>query len=164
MLGRVQAAALCVVLAVGLAPQAARGDPALTYLESLKGSSERYKAPSELDERYTVALYVNAAGSGPWRQRMWVLHRDAIGGPWRLAMWDKEHWRKAKLPEGAAPSYSWPVSTGRYYRGDPFSGRHRPASLRSMSANGATAAAPPAPAWCTPCISTFITTTAAARA
>ena len=23
---------------------------------------------------------------------------------------------------GEAPSYSWPVSTGRYYRGDPFSG------------------------------------------
>ena len=112
MLGRVQASALFVVLAVGLAPQAARGDPALTYLESLKGSSERYKAPSELDGRYTVALYVNAAGSGPWRQRMWVLHRDAIGGSWRLAMWDEEHWRKAKLPAGEAPSYSWPVSTG----------------------------------------------------
>ena len=122
MLGRVQVSALFVVLAVGLAPQAARGDPALTYLESLKGSSERYKAPSELDGRYTVALYVNAAGSGPWRQRMWVLHRDAIGGSWRLAMWDEEHWRKAKLPAGEAPSYSWPVSTGRYYRGDPFSG------------------------------------------
>jgi hypothetical protein len=122
MLGRVQASALLVVLAVGLAPQAARGDPALTYLESLKGSSERYQAPSELDGRYTVAIYVNAAGSGPWRQRMWVLHRDAIGGSWRLAMWDEEHWRKAKLPEGEAPAYSWPVSTGRYYRGDPFSG------------------------------------------
>ena len=64
MLGRVQASALFVVLAVGIAPQAARGDPALDYLESLKGSSERYKAPSELDGRYTVALYVNAAGSG----------------------------------------------------------------------------------------------------
>jgi hypothetical protein len=122
MLGRVQASALCVVLALGLAPQAARGDPALTYLESLKGSSERYKAPSELDGRYTVALYVNAAGSGPWRQRMWVLHRDAVGGSWRLAMWDEAHWKKAKLPNGETPSYSWPVSTGRYYRGDPFSG------------------------------------------
>jgi hypothetical protein len=122
MLGRVQVSALFVVLAVGLSPHAARGNPALTYLESLKGSSERYKAPSELDGRYTVALYVNAAGSGPWRQRMWVLHRDAIGGSWRLAMWDEEHWRKAKLPDGEAPSYSWPVSTGRYYRGDPFSG------------------------------------------
>ena len=122
MLGRVQASALCVVLALGLAPQAARGDPALTYLESLKGSSERYRAPSELDGRYTVALYVNAAGSGPWRQRMWVLQREAVGAPWRLAMWDEAHWKKAKLPEGETPSYSWPVSTGRYYRGDPFSG------------------------------------------
>lgn len=122
MLGRMQASALCVVLALGVAPQTARGEPALDYLESLKGSSERYKAPSELDARYTIALYVNAAGSGPWRQRMWVLQRDAIGAPWRLGMWDEEHWRKAKLPAGETPSYSWPVSTGRYYRGDPFSG------------------------------------------
>ena len=122
MLGRVQVSALFVVLAVGLAPQAARGDPALTYLESLKGSSDRYRAPSELDGRYTVALYVNAATSGPWRQRMWVLQREAVGAPWRLAMWDEAHWKKAKLAEGEAPSYSWPVSTGRYYRGDPFSG------------------------------------------
>ncbi len=122
MLGRAHAFALIAVLALGFAAQAARADPALTYLESLKGSSERYKAPSELDGRYTVALYVNTADSGPWRQRMWVLHRDAIGGSWRLAMWDEEHWRKADLTAGEAPSYSWPVSTGRYYRGDPFSG------------------------------------------
>ncbi len=122
MLGRAHAFALIAVLALGFASQAARADPALTYLESLKGSSERYKAPSELDGRYTVALYVNTADSGPWRQRMWVLHRDAIGGSWRLAMWDEEHWRKADLAAGEAPSYSWPVSTGRYYRGDPFSG------------------------------------------
>jgi hypothetical protein len=53
---------------------------------------------------------------------MWVLQRDAIGGPWRLAMWDEAHWRKADRGESEAPSYSWPVSTGRYYRGDPFSG------------------------------------------
>src|SRR4029078_9665632 len=80
MLGRAHAFALIAVLALGFASQAARADPALTYLESLKGSSDRYKAPSELDGRYTVALYVNTADSGPWRQRMWVLHRDAIGG------------------------------------------------------------------------------------
>lgn len=122
MLGRAHALVLIAVLAVGLASEAARSDPALTYLESLKGSNERYKAPSELDGRYTVALYVNTADSGPWRQRMWVLHRDAIGGSWGLAMWDEEHWRKADLATGEAPSYSWPVSTGRYYRGDPFSG------------------------------------------
>ncbi|KAB2940948.1 MAG: L,D-transpeptidase [Hyphomicrobium sp.] len=122
MLPRVQALAFIAVLVLGLASGAARSDPALDYLESLKGSSERYKAPSELDHRYTVALYVNAAGAGPWRQRMWVLQRDGIGAPWRLAMWDAAHWKKAKLAEGETPSYSWPVSTGRYYRGDPFSG------------------------------------------
>jgi hypothetical protein len=121
MLPRLQASAFIAVLTLGLASGAARSDPALDYLESLKGS-ERYKAPSELDGRYTVALYVNAATSGPWRQKMWVLQRDAIGAPWRLAMWDAAHWKKAKLAEGETPSYSWPVSTGRYYRGDPFSG------------------------------------------
>ena len=122
MLGGVQRLRIAAVLALALFSGAACADPALSYLESLKGSSERYKAPSELDGRYTVALYVNAAGSGPWRQRMWVLHRDAVGGAWRLAMWDEEHWKKQKLAPGEVPSYSWPVSTGRYYRGDPFSG------------------------------------------
>ncbi len=95
---------------------------ALAYLEGLKGSDERYKAPSELDPRYTIALYVNAATRGPWRQRMWVLQRDGIGGAWRLTMWDERHWRKSKLADGEAPAYSWPVSTGRGYRGDRFSG------------------------------------------
>ena len=122
MLGGVLRSWIAAALALALFSGAACADPALSYLESLKGSSERYKAPSELDGRYTVALYVNAAGSGPWRQRMWVLHRDAVGGAWRLAMWDEEHWKKQKLAPGEVPSYSWPVSTGRYYRGDPFSG------------------------------------------
>ena len=99
-----------------------RAEGALAYLESLKGSNERYKAPSELDPRYTIALYVNAATKGPWRQRMWVLQRDEIGGPWRLSMWDKRHWRNAGLGDGEVPNYSWPVSTGRYYRGNKFSG------------------------------------------
>ncbi len=121
MLPRLQAWALAV-LSLGFAAGAAHSDPALDYLESLKGSNERYKAPSELDPRYTVALYVNAAGSGAWRQRMWVLQREAIGAPWRLAMWDAAHWKKAKLAAGETPAYSWPVSTGRHYRGDPFSG------------------------------------------
>jgi hypothetical protein len=114
--------AFVAVLALVLFSGAAAADPALDYLESLKGSNERYKAPSELDARYTFALYVNAAGSGPNRQRMWVLVRDGIGMPWRLGMWDAAHWKKAKLAEGETPPYSWPVSTGRYYRGDPFSG------------------------------------------
>jgi len=122
MLGRLHASALVAMFILGFAPEARCAEGALAYLENLKGSNERYKAPSELDGRYTVALYVNAATSGPWRQRMWVLQRDEIDAPWRLAMWDEAHWRKADLAEGEAPSYSWPVSTGRYYRGDPFSG------------------------------------------
>jgi hypothetical protein len=122
MLGRTQLVARIATLSLGLVCGAAHADPALDYLESLKGSSERYKAPSELDARYTVALYANVATSGPWRQRMWVLQRDAIGGPWRLAMWDAGHWKQKKLADGEAPAYSWPISSGRYYRGDPFSG------------------------------------------
>ena len=113
---------VAVVLLAVLSAPGARAEGALAYLESLKGSNERYKAPSELDPRYTIALYVNAATKGPWRQRMWVLQRDEIGGPWRLGLWDKRHWRKAKLGEAETPAYSWPVSTGRYYRGDRFSG------------------------------------------
>jgi len=126
--GRVLCAALVTAVA-SLSAQAkdariedASTKDALAYLEGLKRSNERYKAPSELDPRYTIALYVNAATRGPWRQRMWVLQRYGIGGAWRLAMWDKRHWRKAKLRSGEAPDYSWPVSTGRYYRGDRFSG------------------------------------------
>lgn len=111
-------AALVLLFAAGTV----RAEGPIAYLESLKGSDERYKAPSELDPRYTVALYVNAATTGPNRQRMWVLHRDGIGGEWRLAMWDERHWRKAALGDGEVPAYSWPVSTGRYYRGDKFSG------------------------------------------
>jgi lipoprotein-anchoring transpeptidase ErfK/SrfK len=115
---------LCFIaaLAMALAATAARAEDALSYLEGLKGSDPQYRAPSELDPRFTIALYVNTATSGPARQRMWVLQRDAIGGAWRLAMWDEAHWRKAALGEGAVPAYSWPVSTGRYYRGDRFSG------------------------------------------
>lgn len=111
-----------VLMLLVVACPGARAEEALSYLESLKGSDERYRAPSELDPRYTLALYVNTATQGPRRQRMWVLQREVIGGPWRLAMWDEAYWRKADLDEGEAPSYSWPVSTGRYYRGDRFSG------------------------------------------
>jgi L,D-transpeptidase catalytic domain len=122
MLDRAGKWLLFVALLLCGAAGSARAEGALAYLESLKGSVERYKAPSELDPRYTIALYVNAATQGPNRQRMWVLQRDRIGGEWRLAMWDERHWRKAALGEGEVPEYSWPVSTGRYYRGDRFSG------------------------------------------
>lgn len=121
MFDRVKIALLAVAMIIATGA-GARAEGALAYLESLKGSSERYKAPSELDPRYTMALYVNAATKGPWRQRMWVLQRSEIGGPWRLAMWDERHWSKAGLGEGEMPNYSWPVSTGRYYRGNKFSG------------------------------------------
>jgi hypothetical protein len=102
-------------------PAVARAD-GVAYLEGLKGKPPSYLAPSDIDPRYTIALYVNASGKGPNRQRMWVLHRDTIGGAWRLAMWDKAYWQKAKLADTETPGYSWPVSTGRAYPGDRKSG------------------------------------------
>ncbi|MEO0618616.1 MAG: L,D-transpeptidase, partial [Pseudomonadota bacterium] len=97
------------------------GTPALRYLEGLKGK-ERFKAPSELDPRFTMALYVNTAARGPHAQRMWMMQRDALGGAWSLAMWDDGYWRRRGLPNAMTPPYSWPVSTGRHYRGDRKSG------------------------------------------
>lgn len=102
---------------------------AVTYLESIKGQPKPYLAPSEIDSRFTTAIYVNVATRGPSRQRMWVLHRDAIGGAWRLGMWDKRHWaRKARRAKNKSlePTYSWPISSGRYYRGDRRSGPTAP--------------------------------------
>ena len=105
----------------------AHAGSALDYLESLKGKADRYLAPSQIDPRYTMALYVNASKSGPNRQRMWVLQRDKVGGPWRLGMWDKAYWKKRgakahNVKPGAEPPFSWLVSTGRKYRGDRRSG------------------------------------------
>ena len=100
----------------------ARAADALGYLEGLKGKPQPLHAPSEIDPRYTTALYVNTSGSGPNKQRMWVLNRDSIGGPWRLALWDKDYWKKAKLGDGEIPTFSWLVSTGRSYPGDHKSG------------------------------------------
>ena len=111
--------AILLVLPVALAAGSASAADALNYLESLKGSDERYKAPSELDDRFIIALYVNAATEGPQRQRMWVLQRDRIGGPWRLALWDTEQWNDDEL---GVPPYSWLVSTGRHYPGQRNSG------------------------------------------
>ncbi len=109
-------AALC------MSTVAARAADAVGYLESLRGKATPFLAPSDIDPRYTTALYVNTSGSGPNKQRMWVLHRDAIGGAWRLAMWDKDYWKKAKLGDGEVPAFSWLVSTGRGYPGDRKSG------------------------------------------
>lgn len=95
--------------------------PAVAFLESIKPTRTPYIAPSDIDERFTTALYVNVATSGPHRQRMWVLHRDGPDKTWRLGMWDENHWkreaRRAKSPE-LTPTYSWPISSGRYYPGN----------------------------------------------
>lgn len=95
---------------------------ALSYLEGLKGKPQPYLTPSEIDPRFTIALYVNVPTSGPNKQRMWILHRDKVGGDWRLAMWDKDYWKRQKLAEGIEPAFSWPISSGRAYKGDRKSG------------------------------------------
>lgn len=97
------------------------GTPGLEYLEQLRGK-KAFKAPSELDPRFTMALYVNTKGRGPQAQRMWMLQRDSIGGSWRMGMWDQGYWRRKGLPSAVTPPYSWLVSTGRHYRGDKKSG------------------------------------------
>lgn len=104
---------------------AAGSGPAVAYLESVKGEANPYLAPSEIDPRFTTAIYVNVATRGKHRQRMWVLHRDKLGGPWRLGLWDKRYWsRKAKRAKNPdlEPMFSWLISSGRYYRGDRRSG------------------------------------------
>ena len=118
----------CVML-IGTMSTARAGDSrALNYLEGLKGKTDRYMAPSEIDPRYTIALYANAVTNGANRQRMWVLERDGIGGPWRLSLWDKHFWKKKSkqkkygLKEGETPPFSWLISTGRYYPGNRFAG------------------------------------------
>ncbi|MEM7776822.1 MAG: L,D-transpeptidase [Pseudomonadota bacterium] len=99
----------------------AYGQPALSYLESLAGK-RNYLAPSQLDPRFTTALYVNAAARGSRAQRMFVLHRSNVGEPWRLGMWDRTYWSRKRLPKSVPPPYSWKVSTGRHYLGDQRSG------------------------------------------
>jgi hypothetical protein len=88
----------------------------------LKGRPQTYLAPSEIDPRFTLALYVNVATTGANKQRMWVLARDTVGGAWRLAKWDEDYWRKEKLAQGAEPPFSWLISSGRVYKGDRKSG------------------------------------------
>ncbi|MEL6288025.1 MAG: L,D-transpeptidase [Pseudomonadota bacterium] len=97
------------------------GTPALDYLEGLKGK-RGFKAPSELDPRFTLAFFVNTKARGPQAQRMWILQRDTLGGEWRMGLWDERLWRRRGLPRGITPPYSWPVSTGRKYPGDRKSG------------------------------------------
>ncbi len=101
---------------------------ALSYLESLKGKAGDYLAPSQIDQRYNLALYVNAKASGPNAQRMWVLQRDQTTGRFKLALWDDKWWKskkartKYKVAEGDEPPFSWLVSIGKKWRGDNRSG------------------------------------------
>jgi L,D-transpeptidase catalytic domain len=111
--------------AVTLKPAATSTDPAVALLNRFNPDKTPYIAPDEIDARFTTALYVNVATRGAHRQRMWVLHRDTLGGPWRLGLKDNQYWkRKAKRAkvEALTPTYSWPISSGRYYRGDRRSG------------------------------------------
>lgn len=113
------------LVGLSIATTGARADEAVTFLNSIKGQADPYLAPRDIDPRFTTAVYVNVANRGPSRQRMWVLQRDQLGGAWRLGLWDKRHWkrkaRRAKVKH-LTPRYSWPISSGRYYRGDRKSG------------------------------------------
>lgn len=101
---------------------------ALEYLERTEGKSKRYLAPSEIDERFNIAIYVNANRKGSNAQRLWVLQRDVEHGKFKLAMWDERWWKskparkKYKIKPGQTPPFSWLVSTGRKWRGDKRSG------------------------------------------
>ncbi|MDF0603271.1 L,D-transpeptidase [Psychromarinibacter sp. C21-152] len=93
----------------------------IDYLEALGqpgALSEQvaYLPPSAIDPAYSHVIYINAALSGDGAQKMWILER--ANGGWALALWDQDYWDG----KGEVPSYSWPVSTGRYYRGNNRSG------------------------------------------
>lgn len=120
--------ALPVAAETVVKPEAAAQSAALTYLEGLDGKPKYYVAPSKLDGRFNLALYVNAKGRGPNAQRMWVLQRDPVDGKMKLAMWDKKWWaskrvqRKYNLKPGEEPPFSWLVSTGYRWPGNRKSG------------------------------------------
>lgn len=91
------------------------------YLEGLAAPGSlpdgmAYLAPSQLDPSYTHAFYVNTATRSDAGQKMWVLERQGAG--WGLALWDEAYW----ADRAGAPTYSWPVSTGRHYTGNRRSG------------------------------------------
>ncbi|MEM7441434.1 MAG: L,D-transpeptidase [Pseudomonadota bacterium] len=119
----------------------------ISYLEGLVepgalNKKVQYIPPSQIDASYSHVIYVNTSTSGGGGQKMWVLERDLPGdtktaaleldddvlasskapGPWRLALHDPDFWAKQDLAEGEMPAYSWPVSTGRHYKGDRRSG------------------------------------------
>ena len=113
---------LAFATSLSVCASATWADEATDYLNSIKASTTPYIAPDDIDPRFTTVLYVNVATSGPHRQRMWILHRDELGGPWHLGLWDKRHWKRKARKGAVTPSYSWPISSGRHYRGDRKSG------------------------------------------
>jgi lipoprotein-anchoring transpeptidase ErfK/SrfK len=92
----------------------------IDYLEGLAqpgalNPKVAFLAPSQIDPAYTHVIYVNTATRSEGGQKMWVLERARAG--WQLALWDAGYWQ-----DKGAPAYSWPVSTGRKYKGDNRSG------------------------------------------
>jgi len=71
--------------------------------------------PSKIDPAYSHVVYVNAATKSPGGQKMWVIERNVTG--WQLALSDPDYWA-----DKGAPTYSWPVSTGRHYPGEKRAG------------------------------------------
>lgn len=97
--------------------------PAPAYLSELARpgalpAGMAYLAPAAVHPAYLVAVYVNTAPAGANGQRMWVLSRGGPDAPWTLALQDAAHFAGREGPA----DYSWPVSTGRKYRGDARSG------------------------------------------
>ncbi len=97
-------------------------NPALYYLEKVGRTRKYYVRPSDIDPRFTIALYVNVANRGPMAQRMWVLQRDELGADWKLGLWDERYWKPRLAGTDARPSFSWKISSGRKYPGDDRSG------------------------------------------
>jgi len=118
-------AVLSGLAAVGLSRPAWAIDTAedvgLGYLEQLARPGAlnpkiAFIPPSQIDPAYSHVIYVNTALRGAGAQKMWVIERDGAG--WKLALWDQDYWDG----KGTPPAYSWPVSTGRHYKGNRRSG------------------------------------------
>lgn len=110
--------------ALAIEAPGADGRTGIGYLEGLGrpgalAEGMAYLPPSRIDAAYSHVIYINTALSGAAAQRMWILERASEGTAtgWKLALWDAEYWAGK-----GDPYYSWPVSTGRHYRGDNRSG------------------------------------------
>ncbi len=120
LLGGLAAGAAALALPACASAPPAR-PPAPAYLSQLARPGAlppgmAYLAPDAIHPAYRLAVYVNTAPAGATAQRLWVLGRAGPGAAWTLALHDEGHW------SGRPPAWSWPVSTGRRYPGDPRSG------------------------------------------